>query len=50
MGQFGLKMNFLGVLQVLAINFILKINFLNNLFIFTGVTTAHTINRHAGAS
>jgi hypothetical protein len=31
MGQFGLQMNFLGILQVSAINFILKIIFLNHL-------------------
>jgi hypothetical protein len=31
MGQFGLQRNFLGILQVLAINFILKIIFLNYL-------------------
>jgi hypothetical protein len=36
MGQFGLNMNFLGILQVSAIHFILKINFINHLFSFTG--------------
>jgi hypothetical protein len=40
MDQFGLNMNFLGILQVSAINFILKITFLNHLFTFTGFWTA----------
>jgi hypothetical protein len=34
MNQFGLQMNFLGILQVSAINFILKNIFLNHLFLF----------------
>jgi hypothetical protein len=34
MDQFGLNMNFLGIIQVSAINFKLKINFHNHLFIF----------------
>jgi hypothetical protein len=45
MDQFGLSMNFLGIIQVSAINFILKINFHNLLFIFTDFWTAHIINR-----
>jgi hypothetical protein len=36
-------MNFLGILQISAINFILKINFLNHLFIFTDFWVAHKI-------
>jgi hypothetical protein len=43
MDQFGLNMNFLEIIQVSAINFILKINFLNHLFIFTDFWTAHMI-------
>jgi hypothetical protein len=43
MNQFGLIMNFLGILQISAINFILKINFLNHLFIFTDFWVAHKI-------
>jgi hypothetical protein len=48
MDQFRFNMNFLGILQVSAINFILKINFLNHIFTFTGFWTAHIINRNAG--
>ena len=40
MDQFGLNMNFLGILQVSAINFILKIIFLNHLSLFTDFWTA----------
>jgi hypothetical protein len=39
MGQFGLQMNFLGILQVSVINFILKIIFLNHLSLFTDFWT-----------
>jgi hypothetical protein len=38
-------MNFLGIKQVFVINFILKINFYNHLFIFTDLWTAHIITR-----
>jgi hypothetical protein len=48
MDQFGLNMNFLVILQVSAINFILKINFLKHLFTFTGFRIAHIMNRNAG--
>jgi hypothetical protein len=40
MVQYGLQMNFLGILQVSAINFILKIIFLDHLFLFTDFWTA----------
>jgi hypothetical protein len=50
MGQFGLNMNFLGILQVSAINFILKINFLDHLFCFTGFWIAHQFMESAGTS
>jgi hypothetical protein len=36
-------MNFLGIKQVYVINFILKINFHNHLFIFTNLWTARNI-------
>jgi uncharacterized membrane-anchored protein len=50
MGQFGLNMIFLGILQGSVINFILKISFLNYLFPFTGFWTAHQFLESAGAS
>jgi uncharacterized membrane-anchored protein len=43
-------MNFLGILQCSIINFILKINFLNHLFSFTGFWTAHQFLESVGAS
>jgi hypothetical protein len=49
MDQFGLNMNFLGIIQVFAINFVPQINFLNHLFIFNDLWTAHIINRNVGA-
>jgi hypothetical protein len=35
MGQFGLHMNFLGIIQVLVIIFVLKTNFYNYFSIFS---------------
>jgi hypothetical protein len=35
MDEFGLNMNFLGIKQASIINFILKINFHNHLFVLT---------------
>ena len=51
MDQFGVHMNFLGIKQVVAINSILKINFLYHLFIFllnSGLRAK--LNRTPGAS
>jgi hypothetical protein len=50
MEQFGLNMNFLGIIQVSAINFILKINFLNHLFNFTDLWTARQLPEKTGAT
>jgi hypothetical protein len=50
MDQFGLQRNFLGILQVSAINFILKIIFLNYLsFLLTSGLRARNLES-AGAS
>jgi hypothetical protein len=45
MDQFGLNMNFIGIKQVSIINFVLKINFHNHLFVFTDLWTTRAINR-----
>jgi hypothetical protein len=43
-------MIFLGIIQVYVINFILKINFLNHLFIFTDFWTARQLPKKTGAT
>jgi hypothetical protein len=47
MDQFGLKMNFLCILQVLAFIFILKIHFLIHLSNLHDLWTARILNRNA---
>jgi hypothetical protein len=50
MDQFGLNMNFLGIIQVSTINFILKINFHIHLFIFTGFWIVRQLPEKTGAT
>ena len=50
MDQFGLNMNFLGIKQVLAIIFTLKINFYIHLINFPVLCTAHQLNKNIGAT
>jgi hypothetical protein len=50
MDQFGLNMNFLGIIQVSVINFILKINLHNHLFIFTDFWTMRRLPEKTGAT
>jgi hypothetical protein len=50
MDQFGLNMNFLGIKQVSEINFILKINFHNHLFIFTDLWATCQLSGKTGAT
>jgi hypothetical protein len=48
MDQFGLNMNFLGIIQILVIIFTLKINFYIYLSTFSILWTAHQKQRSAG--
>jgi hypothetical protein len=50
MDQFGLNVDFLGIIQFSAINFILKINFHNHLFIFTDFWTMRQLTEKTGAT